>query len=411
MIDNMTEPIDYLYILAGEHQFTIKALDDVDESFFRYSIPINYHYQAPLFLSVNGEFLSYKIIDDEGIYNKLIEFCLPSMKKNTEIKISFNYKVLARRGDYKKIKEKISFDELKKIPDSEKKWLESTKSIQSNNLLIKITARLLQGFSNDIMHFCKKIMFWGAYRKPFFVWFKTFIAKHPLLNRIFLSDMYFYRLEDALSCLLFGACCTGRSNLQTALFRARGVPARDLICTCVFYGKEYWMDGQHYITEFFCPGYRWIRTQPGQMLSPPKDNIILRIVSIEDENIAGNGTSEQGGMASWFWFSNKNVFFGIPKGFMSYKFPEKRKYGVPSSRGWTNFKTKITHENAEKIFSITGEVWELFTKNAGRCKDDKDMIFNKGFLFHRESEKKLKNLNFDAYIDNMKKAKKEYLKL
>jgi hypothetical protein len=90
MINKMTEYTDYLYILTGEHQFIIKALDDADESFLRYSIPINYQYQAPLFLSVDGDFLSYKIIDDKGSYNKLIEFCLPAMKKDTKIGISFN---------------------------------------------------------------------------------------------------------------------------------------------------------------------------------------------------------------------------------------------------------------------------------------------------------------------------------
>lgn len=407
----MEESTDYLYILAGEHQFIIRALDDVDESFLRYSIPINYKYQSPLYLSANGKFISYKIIEDKGEHNKLIEFKLPSMKKDEQIKISFDYKVLAIKGNSRKIKEKVNFNKLKKITDYEKKWLVSTKSVQSNNLLIKITARFLQGFSNDILKFCKKIMYWGAFRRSFFVWFKMFIAKSPKLNRFFLKDMYYYRLEDAFSCLLLGACCAGKANLQTALFRARGIPARNLVCTCVFYGKTFWMDGQHYIVEFYCPEYGWVRTQTGQMLSPSKDNVILRIVPTEDENLAGNGTSEYGGMSPWFWFSNKNVFFGIPKEYMFYEYPAERKYGLPASRGWIEFKSKLSKEDAERVLKLTAEVWELFTKHAGRCKNNNKKTFEKGYLTQKESEDSLKKLKINDFINNMNNAKEEYLKL
>ena len=82
------------FILRGEHILAMQATADADVSKVRYCIPLCYNEQIPILFSVKGEFTSYKILDDKGEYNKIIEFQLPKMKKGNKIKIYINYCVL-----------------------------------------------------------------------------------------------------------------------------------------------------------------------------------------------------------------------------------------------------------------------------------------------------------------------------
>jgi hypothetical protein len=387
-------------ILKGEHVFVIKAFEDVDSSTLTYSIPINYGNQVPIFIDITGEYDSYNIIPGKNQYNKLLKFKLPPMKKDEEKRIHYQYYILTKKIDYENIPKKVYLPIKEKIPEEVKKWLNSTESVQSHNIFIKIASRILRGFSKDMLWFSKKVMYWTCYHGSLVNFYKRLITTHPILNKILLPDVYWPRLEDAMSCLFFGSLCGGEANLQAALLRARGIPTRILVSNCVFYGKEHWLDAHHYIIEYYCPDYGWIRAQTGISRSPSEDNIILRMLYPEDENLAGNGFSKTGGMSPWFWFDNKNVFFGIPKGCMCYELPKSKKIGVPAARGWKECKIEIPSQNADKAFNLTQEVWEQITKNEGKNLESIKPAQKKALDLLQKSE-------FKEYIKHMEIIKKD----
>ncbi len=402
MCEEILKKKQKLYILRGEHIFVIKAFEDVDSSSFRYSIPLKYKDQIPIFLDLKGNFLSYELIKEKECHNRVIIFRIPKMKKDEEIKISLDYWTLAIKNEYKCAEYKNDIDL--------KKWTDSTESIKSDNILIKITSKILRGFTKKQLNFIHNVSIWNAFHRSFFTFIKRNLVDHPRLNKVFLSDVYWYRLEDSVSSLIFGSVCAGKANLQAAILRANGIPSRILISTSMFFGKDQWLDSQHYLVEAYTLDRGWIRVQSGQICTPSKDNIILRIVNPEEENIAGNGFSETGGAAPWFWFDNKNVFFGIPKGHMSYKIPKTKKVGFPATRGWREGYIEVPKEISEKMIKATDEAWELFFEISSRNNKDGDN-FNKAKMLHKDSIENLKNNDFKSYIDTMKHVKELYLAL
>jgi hypothetical protein len=406
----MDENTDRFYLMRSEHFIFLKSIDDVKSSTFTYSIPANYGNQIPIFLQADGDFLSYEILNEKGD-NKVIIFRFPPIKKDDKIKIHFEYWVLTKRFNKKNLPEVVHlpFSE-KNLPENVKIWLSPTRSVQANNIFIKITSYLMKGFNKNLFSFVKKVMIWNAFRKSFFTTLKRFIVSHPTFNKIFIPDRYTINLEDAFSSFLFGGLCTGQANLGAAMLRSRGIPARVLISSNNFYGENSWLDAQHYLNEFYCPGVGWIQSQSGKLFLTQGDNIILRILYPEDENIAGNGVGGYGGMAPWFWIdSNKIILDKPPKELMSYKLPKSKKIGVPSIRVWKEKKFDIPFDKSDKIMKFTSEVWELFIKNTGVYENN--ISFSKAINLTKEAIDSLTKLSYDKYLEKMQEAKKMYLAL
>jgi len=358
----MGKKLEKMFILSGEHILQIKALHNAKESVLSYSIPQNYGEQAPLILNVEGEHLSYHF-EKDNTNNDIIKFKIPALCADQKIRVKIDYLVITKRGkvNVKKVKMKIPYKS--KIPKEAEKWLNPTKCIQSNNIFIKAYSRFLQGFSKDLMWYVKKVMFWNAYHGIFIPYYKKVLIRNKFLNTLFLPDKYWYVLEDAVSCLLFGAFCSGKANLEVAMFRSRKIPTRLLIALPLFYGKKFWIDGLHYLPELFVPGYGWIRTQSGKVYSEPRNNIILKIVHPKDENLAGGGLSYYGGTVTWFWFENSNLCFDTPNEFKLYKIPKSKKIGATIARGWKKKRFKIPKDISIELFDITKEVWDKSLNN------------------------------------------------
>jgi len=401
----MIDDVDKFHILRGEHVLVLKSLTDTDSSTLTHSIPLNYGTQIPIMLKADGDFLSYRILQ-QNHHNKAILFDLPPLKENEETKIHFEYWVLAKKINYEDIlnKEKIPVS-VKNLPEFTKKYLVSTKSIQSDSIFIKIMSLFLKGFNRDLLWFVKKVMFWNAYHGTIISFLKRQIVIHPILNKLFLPDQYWIRLEDAISTLFLGGVCAGQTNLGVALLRAQNIPARVLIATSNHYGKDTWLDSQHYMLEFYYPSYGWIPAFSGRVPSPSKNDISLRIISIDEENIAGNGVSMYGGEAPWFWIDNENIVLGKPEGFMEYKLPKTKKTGVPAVRGWKEDTVKIPKEISNKLIEITKEVWELFTKNAGIYNSKNQNLFDKAMSLQEKSITLLTQSKFEEYIKTMEEVR------
>jgi hypothetical protein len=400
----MKNSFERFYLLKGEHHIVLKSSEDVLSFNFYYSIPKKHRYQMPFFLKVEGDFINYSIELDKDKVNQVIHFKLPALNKDNKFRIKIEYYVLSKEIKDEQLPKTSKFLSSGKIPEDIKKCLSSSKTIQSDTIMIKIASKVLKGISNDAVWFVKKVMFWTCYHGSVIVFMKTFMSKHPIFNKLFTADRYWLRLEDALSTLLFGGLCSGRANLQAALIRATKIPARIIITTPLYYGEKEWIDGQHYIVEFFLPEHGWIRSHSGQLYSHSEENIILKVVQPEDENLAGNGFSDYGGMVPWFYFDNKNIFFGISKEHMSYKYPESKKTGVPSAKGWGICNFKISEEDSTIFESITEETWDLFIKSTNEDKERFKEIHND----HEKSIELLSKLKIKEFIKDVNKIKNKY---
>jgi hypothetical protein len=256
------------------------------------------------------------------------------------------------------------------LPKQLRNWLASTKSVQSDNFLIKIKAILLRGFTNNLVRAAKKITYYSTIHRFFLQIIRLKLETNPLLRSLFLRKQYYTGLSDAVSCIFIGGLCTAQTNFAAAMLRAIGIPVKILIVTAFgqtrYIGEKKWLDSQHYMFEFYCPNYGWIKSTPGKIGYQPKNYIISRIVYPEDENLAGNGLSYYGGMTPWFWITNENVSLLSPDVIRTmYKIPRGKVSGVPAIRMWTENKIDTYKNKANSVFILTQNVWKLFTKYIG----------------------------------------------
>jgi hypothetical protein len=405
----MEQKNDLFYILRGEHIIVLKALKDTGETNFSYCLPLNYKEQIPLLLTVGGDYQSYSIIKEEGKYNKKLETKIPKMKKNDRKKIFFSYIVLIKKSSYDIFPNKMYFPENNDIPEDIKKYLASTESVRSKNLFIKIWSRILKGFSNNLFYFVKKVNYWNAYHGTLMTSMKIFPLRNPFLRKYFVADTFWLNGEDSMSALFFGAHCIGKTNLATALMRSRGIPARVLISDSPFFGKEKWLDSQHYCYEFYCKEFGWITTQSGVQFSYPNRNVLLKIVEPKEENIAGTGFSEYGGAVPWFYLDNKDMCFGLVDEFNLYNVPKDIKKGFPILRCWREKSLEIPQNISKEIEKLSSDVWELYTSRAGNFKDNLD--FKNAYKYQKKAVESLIKNVYQKNIEFLKKSKELYLKL
>ena len=300
LIDYAGEEKD-LVLLRAEHYLFVDATEDVSSFHIRYAFPPEYGYQTPMFLEMlddtTANIINYKIEDDTNELNKIVNFTIGSIVENKSVLLHFNYYVITEKYGYEDLPDNITIPEENELPEETKKWLSSTEVVQANKTLIKLRARQLRGFSNDLLRL--------AYRTAKF----TRLHRYPLfLLQFYLQKFIGYRSQDALTTLLINGECPGRSNLGCALFRANGVPAR--VVLAMPSRQEFWYE-MHYMTEYYCPGYEWILTDvhPGVTPVGPEEQVVLRICYPEDENNTGVDFMypKMKGLEQWLWIDNENV--------------------------------------------------------------------------------------------------------
>jgi hypothetical protein len=398
-----------VHILKGETVLVLKKKQINNNIVFSYSIPLDHSYQIPLYLKVNSGDVEYRIIDENNSKNKKIEFFLTDISYDVNIKIE--YYVLIDNNYYNNMPKKLDFPSEKELPENIKIYLKPSLSIQSDSIFIKITSSVLKGLNKDMLWFTKKVLYWSAYQGVYFNFLKKFLVKNKLANRLFLPDVFDYKLEDALSALFFGSLCVGKANLQVALLRAQGIPARIIIQNSLYYGAKQWNDTQHYSIEFFCPGFGWVSAQTGCLPDIPKNGILLRRISIDEENKAGNGFSKQGGTPQYMWYNNKKISLGIPKVFSKYKLPSNKKNGFPAIRGFRIKELSIKDIQKKKLWERSRELWDLFTTNVGRLDSEKKVLFDKAKELHEKSLSHLFDSNVEECIDKLNESMDCYKKI
>ncbi len=405
----MHSDIVKFYLLRGEHIIKIKALSNTKSEYIIHSIPIIYKNQIPLFFNIKGKYASYKI-DKDTDGNNTIKIRLRPLKKDEEVKIILEYDVLVKKEIFKGFDKKILFPKENELPINIKKWLKPTKSIQSNNLYIRIMSKFLKGFSDDLIWFVKKVVYWNAYHGLFFNTIKRAFAKYYVTRKIFYSNKMWLQLEDAVSALFFGAACAGNANLIVSLLRSRGIPSRVLIVSPSYYSKNTWLDSQHYITDFYCPENGWIIAQPGAVGRSLKESIVLRIVPIDNEDVSGNGFGEYGGMHTWFWISNKkDIILKVPEEFNSYHISKKEKIGFPILRCWKKKTIKIPLKDVNNILQNMEESWRLYLELSKEYySGNKKANFKKALIYQQKAIECFEKSDFKKSLQFLNDAKINY---
>jgi hypothetical protein len=269
------------------------------------------------------------------------------------------------------------------LPDETKTWLVSTKAIQSDHILIKHKARQLKRWSfGNVIKLADNIVRFTVFHKPIWSFINVFILKIGT------------GAQDALNALYFGSVCTGAANLGTALFRANGVPAKDLI---VMPTVNSWLQ-MHFISEYYCPGYGWVLAETSFIITPhqSKNNIILRVNYPEDENIAGE---QHYGVEQWDWIDPK-----IPVWVSTVPWFEES-----GSRAWIETELVTDEQSANLAFNVTQEVYELHTRYLGvNLIGDSLTHFDNAINAQKNAIECFKQSDINGYLDNITIAYNEY---
>jgi hypothetical protein len=389
-----------LDLLYGEIGFYISIPAGYDNSFnVTYSLPPIYENQSPIFFEIlndtTAKIISYRILNDTAVPNKVVKFNIASSQYEELPFVHFDFWVLVKNDEFIDFVMDTKIPKKEDLPDETKIWLTSTEAVQSNNFFIKLKAlSLILGNNNLTLLADKIVKYTSEHKMRLVLW--------TLANLIPINPSGWAKFLDAVSSLLFGGSCTGRANLGTALFRAKGVPARVIHVMPTWpwaYVKDnnIWYD-MHYISEYYSPANGWVLSETVLGITPleQKQNIVLRVNYTDDENLAGNRLKYYGGCEQWFWTESKNIrLFWNHSG--------------SGTRSWFNNNITTDKETANQVFNITQKVYTMFTKYAGlNLTGENQQHFYNATLAQKNSIQQFMQLDVNGYLENITLAYDQY---
>lgn len=298
---NLSGEENSIYLIRSENYLYLETSENVSTFRVRYSFPPDHGFQTPIYLEIledTDAYIScYKIENDADGINKIINFTISSLNKDETPLIHFNSWILVEKNDFDDMPDSVNIPNIGDLPEDTKKWLSPSEVIQSDNILIKIRAKILKGFNTDLVKLAGKTA--------------SFVKNHRYLLFIIqfrLQTILQYPPQDAVTTLLVNGECPGRSNLGCALFRANGVPARVVLANPTRY--DFWFE-MHYMLEYYLPSYGWVLSEVHDGKTPygPENQLILRICSTDDENntAADNIYPRMKCLEQWMWIDNEMV--------------------------------------------------------------------------------------------------------
>jgi hypothetical protein len=380
-----------LHLLRVEHYLELKADNDVDEFYVKYACPPIYRYQVPilvhLFNDTDEKVMNYKIEDDIFEPNKFVNFSVDQMNKDEKILIHFTVWVLVENYGFGDLPDYIKFPKISELPDVTTKWLTPTEVVQSDSFLIKLKAKQLRGFSDNLIKFAGRIApFIKNHRYPLFVL--------ELYLGLFLS-------QDALTTLFIGGENVGRGHLACAMLRSQGVPSRVLL---VNNDQGFWTQ-MHYMAEYYCPGYDWvlIETTYGRSPYETKRQIINRICYPDDENDTKDDyiLKFMKGEERWIWVENDNVnpyYVDCDEGSKSQMFSEN---------------VVLVNDNlVDNIFNLTESTFTNYQQYLGiELIGDNITYFNNAIEYQYDAIESMKDNSPHDFLNFIKLANEEYNKI
>ena len=410
-------------LLFGETYLNITAFEDINSPFnYTYVAPLNYNNQAPILFEICNDsstnILSFRILNDTNPPNKVLKFLIAPMKNGSNSVIHFRYWVLVKNNDYTDLPRYVKLPKKNELPESTKIWLESSKSVQSDNILLKMKAKQVKGLTNNLIRLANKIVLISngfLHKRIMFIsMYKLRNFLYPLVREKFVESDWI-PLQDAFSALFLRGSCYAQAHLGVALFRANSVPARSIIITPTY---NQVME-QHVICEYYCPNYGWIPAETALMSTPPKDiiehvvekvagnmgynnfttpyvtksYIVLRINFPDDEFKAGNGISYYGGMEPYGWLDNNSLGF----------------YPYPYTTGWIKKEMRTDIVKADFALNLTQKIYNQHSKYIGLNLSGSNLLhYNNAISAQQNAIQCFKQSQIQNYIDNMTIAFDEY---
>jgi hypothetical protein len=347
-------------LLHAEHYLYLDAIKNVSLFNIRYSFPPEYKGQYPIFLEIindsTANIIDYKIENDKNEPNKFVNFTIGAMVENDQVLIHIKYWVLIKNYNYSDFPKNIQIPKQNDLPIETKKWLSATEVVQKEKILIKLRAKQIQLFTNNLVKLSDRI---GKFCK----W-------HRYIFFLIQYNLGSYKSQDALTTLFRNGECPGRSHLGSALFRANGIPSRIILSCPVYYNFWYEM---HYMIEYYTnEDFDWILSDVHSGKSPieQKNHIIHRICYLEDENNTQTDflNKKMKGIENWFWIDNefiKPYYKDLIEGSKSRGFSDNEMFVNSSDAKSTIELTKLLFSKFEYYLaiSLTGENLDYF-KNA-----------------------------------------------
>jgi hypothetical protein len=340
-----TDLAQELDLLRGEHYLFVNATENVSSFHIQYSFPPDYNFQVPILLEIlndsTADILHYEIINDTSKPNMVIDFLIGSLEKGTLVSLHFYCWVLVKNNDYSDLPKYVKIPKRNELPAEMTPWLQSTEVVQADNLVIKIKSHEVKGLTTNLLVLAKRIVFYAKWHHFPFYYIQLKLGT--------------LKGQDALTTLFRNGDCPGRSHLSCSFFRANGIPARVVMATK---NSSFWYQ-MHFMIEYYCPEYGWILSEVHNAETPaePKNQIIMRLCSLEDENTTGHDYffSKMTGVERWFWIDNEAVlpyYKDLNEGSKVNMFQEKELFTNPSE--------------ADAAFNITKIVFYLYQHYLGK---------------------------------------------
>ena len=250
----------YLKRATGDLEIYGLSQDSAYQAYFH--IPIAIENQVPIFIEVK----SPDLIDYRFVHLAPPNLIIAArLKRNADItQLNWNGWVIIKEIQRNEVPYQSPIPSLAELPEETRKWLQPTACVQINEPMIIDLAQQVRGNHSDLMDLAGSIHEYCARNIPF----------------AFLHDPFSL---DAWYALKWGSSCTGHSHAASALFRANGIPSRNLMNILT------WVDGpfdMHWFNDYYVPGHGWIQMDPTSTFMfkcMPQDAIIMNVCHPEDE--------------------------------------------------------------------------------------------------------------------------------
>ncbi|MCX6664721.1 MAG: transglutaminase-like domain-containing protein [Euryarchaeota archaeon] len=378
-------------LLRGEHYLFINTSENVSEFHIRFCFPPEYGHQIPIFLELYNDttvdIQNYRIENDTHEPNKVINFTISHLNKDTDAFIHFACWVLTQNHTFDDIPTYVKLPNPNNLPNETKIWLTATKVVQKDNLLIQMKAHQLLRGNDDLIPYTKTVA--------------SFIKNHRYFFFVLQLNSNVFFSQDALTTLLLNGENVGRSHLACALFRANNIPARVLLA---HNDQGFWTQ-MHYMVEYYCPGYGWVLldSTKGETPYATKRQIINRICYPEDEN---NTKTDyifplMKGEERWLWIDNEHVsphYIDCKSGSKSQMFTESD--------------VQVNESIATTLVTLSKTVFHSYEHHLGmNLSFENQMHFQNATQYQRSANNAFKQSDVQGYLENMSLADTEYAEI
>jgi hypothetical protein len=355
----------YLRKAVGALQIDASATTQTYEAYFH--IPICFGEQVPIFIEVE----SPQLIDYRFVHlNPPNVIIAAQMQQAPTAPLDWRAWVFVKENTYADLPDDVPIPTLDELPDSVKKWLQPTDCVQVEAEIVQIIADSLRGtttnlmvLANDICNYCETIP-WRLPHVPFSL--------------------------DAVYALTWGSSCTGHAHAGAALFRANGLPARNLLNMPVWTSNY----DHHWIIDYYVPDYGWVRmeTSTGQHPCFAQDEIVTLACNPEDEFPLFYPSGIEG-----YWHTSDpalgmyNPLWG----------------GAHSAINWIAFSD--SSEKIEQAYSLTDSVFYYYSRYWGiKLTPAQQTNVQSAYVHQQSAQSKLSLKNLDGYIEDMQQALQFY---